>query len=671
MSDTYTKSLLHFNGYNNSTLVEDFGSTKVWTAGGTAKLTITTKKFGRSCLYLDGDTAYISTPDHADFTLGLAAFSFDFWLKFPVLPGVTPQCIFSKYQDTNNRFYLEVYESSGDYIFRFRSRESATLLNDASFTLPSLSVDTWTHFELTRSGSTLYLFQDGGLVSTSSGALEVSDLTGAFEIGRNGTGSYLNAYVDEFRYSYGIARHVTSFTPATYAYIRLNVDDEFTALLHHFNTTTTVDANGFAWTKGSGDVEGTYKKFGAGAVSEAGPSCSLTLPNRIGNLWKHDCWTIDFQLLFHSLGTVAQYAWLFTTFGAAGGYNYFRHIYGEDATTSKLAFSSGTVAASFDWPSHPVIDTWYHIAIVCNNKYITVYVDGADCGTVDCTAEITTMASYSADNAWQILNGGDGAVYIDELRVSTAIKRWTASFVGATPSDEYGTTQKYADVTFGATGSAAFDSLWDNMDPTAEGTDTFFGQMLYEKAIPTIAGAATADDFTGQYWYEKVNTESAVSSALFNTGYYVPWNLPATAVVTFDGNYVVFIDVPAMDIPFPSLQGQCGYNAVAEMTVILPTLEICTGLDIDSDLPVMTLTATGSRSLSCDLAVILPFPTLNASVDPSLWITLAKNIPLPSLNSYSYVIGTNELAENLPFIAVYANAVNSRTFSTYVLEYTR
>jgi hypothetical protein len=673
MSDTNTKVLLHFNGYNGSTCIDDFGSLKTWTAGGTASLVIRTKKFGRSCLYLDGDTGYIYTADHGDFTLGLADFSFDFWLKLPILTDSTPKCIFSKYQDTNNRYYLELYSNSGVQTMRFRSREGATLLNDASFAIETFEVDTWYHFELTRSGTTLYLFQNGTLLSTVSGALEISDLTGNFEIGRNGTSGYLNAYIDEFRYTYGTARHTSGFTTETYAYKRSGVDDEFTAALLHFNgahgSTTITDAVGAAWTASNATIATDIKKLGNGSVDCVNPGNNpyvypTTFPPRLA-LWHRDCFTIDFW-------------YRPATIGVSGALLKIGNLlFYTDADTVSIKTAHGgttifTMAAAF------TTATWYHIAFVKNGVNCTMYRDGVVVGTTDMSALIADQdtvaeratSSYYAGyiDGWSN-NGGNG--YYDELRISPDIQRWTADFSDSVPSDEYGITIKSAELTFEATADAAFDTLWDDVDPQAAAVATFFGQAMFVKEL--TESAEVTDGFTGQYWRDKSFTDSAVSDIEFTAGYYQTWSLPASAEAAFDGNYVVFIDVPAMNTPIPSLQGRCGYNCWAEPSLFLPTLEATTGAICDKTLQLPTLSSSAFVSISGLLSTRTPSLSLSATIDMGMSATVAKTMKLPSIDAFAYIGGSNTLSENMPLPVIYANAIicDSRSFSTYVLEYTR
>ena len=63
VDDTYTKSLLHFNGSDGSTTITD-ESGKTWTAYDNAQIDTAQSKFGGASMLLDGVGDYIKTTDY-------------------------------------------------------------------------------------------------------------------------------------------------------------------------------------------------------------------------------------------------------------------------------------------------------------------------------------------------------------------------------------------------------------------------------------------------------------------------------------------------------------------------------------------------------------------------------------------------------------------------------
>jgi len=88
-----------------------------------------------------------------------------------------------------------------------------------------------------------------------------------------------------------------------------------------------------------------------------------------------------------------------------------------------------------------VVDTWYHFAVVRNGANLKLYVNGIQIGS---TFNIGTTAILDNTNDlyignYQYLSGGDNSArvrgYIDELRISKGIARWTSNFTS--PSSAY------------------------------------------------------------------------------------------------------------------------------------------------------------------------------------------------------------------------------------------
>src|SRR5262245_39870979 len=89
--DTYTKSLLHFNGQPGSQNFADF-SNKVWTAGSYAQLGVVAEA-GFSGLDLRAG-GWIDTPHHADFDPKTEEFTAECWVY--LLNTGTNKYIFGK-----------------------------------------------------------------------------------------------------------------------------------------------------------------------------------------------------------------------------------------------------------------------------------------------------------------------------------------------------------------------------------------------------------------------------------------------------------------------------------------------------------------------------------------------------------------------------------------------
>jgi Concanavalin A-like lectin/glucanases superfamily len=219
VDDSYSKSLLHFNGADASTTFTD-ESGKSWTAIGDAKLSTTTPKFGSACLVLDGSDA-IDTPDSADFDVGSGDFTVDGWFKKAA--DNTAMYFYAQYGalSTSSAMYIEAADYTG------ANHVSATILYDGGATATTITQagtvtgTDWHHIALVRNGNTLTLYLDGTSVASAS-VTGITVRNSAYKptIGRQGENNarYFNGRIDEFRFSKGIARWTSNFTPPTAEY---------------------------------------------------------------------------------------------------------------------------------------------------------------------------------------------------------------------------------------------------------------------------------------------------------------------------------------------------------------------------------------------------------------------------------------------------------------------
>jgi hypothetical protein len=218
-NDQYTKVLLGFNGADGGTTIVDSnigGSSHTWTAAGNANTDDAQKKFGLTSLACDGTGDWVTTADHADFTLGTSEFAVDFWLNCSAASGTAERLAgqaASGLAAATGAWYMERHTT--DVIRAHVSNGSAWTTVTGTTTITATG---WHHAALVRSGNTLKLFidgeQEGGDVSFSA---TVNDSANALRVGAAGeeTGDPWTGWIDEFRLSVGAARWTTDFTPPT------------------------------------------------------------------------------------------------------------------------------------------------------------------------------------------------------------------------------------------------------------------------------------------------------------------------------------------------------------------------------------------------------------------------------------------------------------------------
>lgn len=210
----------HFHMDGNFT---NSGTNGVWTptayaaySGASPTITSTDYKFGGGSGYFNG--SYLLLNGTTGTNIGESGFgdwTVETWVR--VTDFSTYPHLFSFDTAANNRFNIYIDKTNGQV--NVYSEVSGTAYTTLHSSAGAVSLNTWAHIALTRSGSTLQLFVNGTSVgSTSSYALPAGNLT--LHIGGsviNGNPDYLIGDLDEFRITKRVI-YTTNFTPNTSAW---------------------------------------------------------------------------------------------------------------------------------------------------------------------------------------------------------------------------------------------------------------------------------------------------------------------------------------------------------------------------------------------------------------------------------------------------------------------
>lgn len=219
--DTYYGNVVlhcHFNGENNATTFVDQKGHTLAVQGTTPPKTITTNaKFGGSCA-VGNQTGLgrISCGASSDYLL--AADDFTIELNTYRFVGGNNQRIFS-FTNSAGDETLSMWTDSS--YFTTVKLGAVTALTPATAT-----GNAWWHIALVRTGTALKIYLNGVLGGTYDIGTTSIDTSGVLYI-CGGPTTGLNEAIDEFRFTKGIARYTTNFTPPTepfpdYAVQKLN-----------------------------------------------------------------------------------------------------------------------------------------------------------------------------------------------------------------------------------------------------------------------------------------------------------------------------------------------------------------------------------------------------------------------------------------------------------------
>jgi hypothetical protein len=428
--------LLHMDGANGSTVFTDVSpSPKTVTAVGNAQISTAQSKFGGASGYFDGNGDYLLLPDSTawDFT---SSFTIEFWLYVIAF-------------DTSGALFVSQKSGSGTGGFEFFCTQTGQLyLNRSNVSIaagPSAGVLTtgaWHHLAATWDGSTYRIFFNGTSVASTSSTSPLANVSGDLVIGTytNSTVYDLNGYIDDLRITKGVARYTANFTPPDAPFYPRTPDDpdyaSVSLLLPMDGTngsTTFVDRSPTPKTVtavGNAQISTAQSQFGGASGYFDGDGDWLTVPHSSD----FDFGSGNFTVELWAYQTA--YQGFYNTLIARWGSPNIWILYVSGGAVSFLPSANGTGNDGFGMGVGGfTLNTWHHIAVVRSGSQITVYRDG-----IGGTPGSFPGSLFTASSALVIgtnLGGPTGRSaqgYIDDVRITKGVARYTANFTPPTRS---------------------------------------------------------------------------------------------------------------------------------------------------------------------------------------------------------------------------------------------
>ena len=495
--------LLNGNGTNGSTTFTDsssYGHTV--TPVGNAQISTAQSKFGGASIYLDGSGDCLSLPDdESAFNFGTGDFTIECWIYWV---GGAYGTVFSQRHDltTENTGMSWRIDDPTDVILFFHGKASEG--SDYFYTRNNvISKNTWTHIALTRNGNTFTIWVNGQSEATNTSA--ISMIYHAPVIGRTqGSASeYLNAYLDDFRITKGVAIYTSNFTPPA---IELPdpSDPDFSSvslLLHgdgNNGSTTFIDSSSNSHTvtpAGNAQISTTQSKFGGSSMYFDGSGDYLTVTDSSLAFGTGE-FTIEFWM---RAASTAEFEGLLST-GNVNTTDSWQISGGADLVFSRL----GGLAVGDTFPS---LNTWHHVAIVRDaSSVVTMYINGTNVDSA------TDTNDYSANN---LKIGTNRAVnsfydgYIDDLRITKGVARYTSNFTPPTAPLAEGIPPIVTDglvLHLDAGDSASYP-----------GTGTTWFDLTTNSNDGTITGATYSSNEGGYFDFDGAGDYVDISSFTFNS----------------------------------------------------------------------------------------------------------------------------------------------------------
>jgi hypothetical protein len=285
----------------------------------------------------------------------------------------------------------------------------------------------WQHIALVRSGNSHTVYKNGvagtpyTYTSTHAVGGGLSLMSGSYAGGQE-----VRGYVSNFRMVKGTAVYTSSFTPPTAPVTEITN----TGLLANFTNAGIIDNTMINNLETAGDakISTTQSKFGGGSMYFDGSGdylTSIATPNielGIGN-YTIECW-VNISAAASSggiiskgpVGTLTNTTWSLEFNGSGNNVGYY--VYNANSA-SFIITSTSNIKTS----------TWIHLAVCRSGNNTRLFVNGTQEGS-------TYTSGYTiatGDNLY--IGGGFYAPttrsitgYIDDLRITKGIARYTANF---------------------------------------------------------------------------------------------------------------------------------------------------------------------------------------------------------------------------------------------------
>jgi len=334
--------------------------------------------------YFDGSGDYLTVASIGTIT---GDFTYECWIYPTSTAALFLPAQFGS--ETTGRFYAAI-NTSRTINLEYFGVGTITLSN------ATVTANTWNHFAITRSGSTMYGFINGALAGSTTSITGTIGNAGSTFIGASSAGTApITGFISNFRVIAGTALYTAAFTPPT------------TPLLATTQTRLlTCNNNGFI-DQGAGNY--TITRNGDTSVSKFSPfTFYQTTPASYSGYFDGtgDYLTVPANAAFSfGTGNFTIEAWVYPT--SSGSY---RRIFSQytgagatqvflrqnnDNTLMFYVISSTTVIATITSSSLLTINAWNHCAVSRNGSTFTLYINGASVGTASSASSLPDTSALT------------------------------------------------------------------------------------------------------------------------------------------------------------------------------------------------------------------------------------------------------------------------------------
>lgn len=411
---------------DSKSLLDDSGSNLLMTRFGN----ITQGSFspyGESwSIYFDGTGDYINLLANSNYALGTGNFTVEFWIFNTTA------------LDTNNRCVLNM--NSGGFFVQIRNNAIgigvAGSTENNAFTF-SMQANTWYHIAISRTGSTVYGFVNGTLISSASNSVNYAQnglwIGGLF----NGT-QLVFGYISNIRIVKGTGLYTSSFNPSSSPLQAISGTILLACESNNFLDVSPIAAS--ITVNGDPRVQ-RFSPF-AGALLPTpyysayfdGSGDYLTVPSNAAFAFGTSDFTIEFWH-FTLARTQIYPALVSNQATAAWGTNKWAFFDRHNDNPTKYSFyvyNYSTTTPVITSTLLPQNNTWYHIALVRSGSTFRLYINGTLDTTYTNTNSIDAGTSQPFGIGYSDASSTAYHGYISNVRVVNGTAVYTANFTPPT-----------------------------------------------------------------------------------------------------------------------------------------------------------------------------------------------------------------------------------------------
>jgi hypothetical protein len=366
--------------------------------------------------YFDGAGDCLTVPSNATFAFGTGNFTIECWVYLSAYNGTYGSQIFGGHNYGVGADLIFMVNTTGKLYFQISGSSTGAITSTSS-----VSLNTWTHVAVVRSGGTVTPYING--TNAGGGASYTTSVSSTINPGigsssNNNNAAALTGYISNLRVVNGTAVYTTAFAPPTLPVSTVNN----TVLLLNFTNSNIPDytMNNNLVTVGDAKLSTAVTRYNPYSIAFDGSVDYLTIPANQTLILGGRTFTMEAWVYINSSSEPYQHI-----FKYSGGNN-MMFIDFFSGVPGRLGCSAGATTA---WsPSGITVNTWHHVAVVRNGTSVTAYLNGVggtpqtiDPGPTTATTAIMGWDTGSAPARY--LNG-----YIDDFRITQGLARYTANF---------------------------------------------------------------------------------------------------------------------------------------------------------------------------------------------------------------------------------------------------